>query len=199
MKQPESLQHVEYIDCNDSIGYLNDNQIDTFFMWAPKIKNINTLKVCKHRQYDIPETKRVDFFGKNLNYAIERLPKLHDLILGFSQNISPANLLDLIESGKQLEQLLVLFDHSIERSNDEHTQEIVEIVPKHRKTNPLNVIIVGNENQLRPFREVFPTDAQLKVTCVPIETALSIVNLESWRNGINNDQIELLRQGVLLL
>lgn len=136
---------------------------------------------------------------------VKRLSNLSDLTFGYPCRFSVGHLLDLIRKGRNLQRLIIIFNQNEKKKNPVHRndavkfQNIVNIVQKRPHKKLLNIIIVGNENQIKPFKIALPTEVALKITCLLAETVKSISNAEKeTKIGKSNEEIEVIRRQALL-
>lgn len=189
-----SVEHIEiglpYFDASAPWpAYRRDPLNLHIFGEMTNFKNLKTLKAYTTGGFPMESLR-----------MIKSLIHLSELTFGYPSEFNIRDLLTLIRNGTNLERMTVIFDFDGKSNDRSHSDqgkfdEMVDIVLQRKNEKPLNVAIVGDENQIRPF-DVVPADgAPLKIVCLSIVEVSFILDLPLYPNSIrmSTEDISVLR------
>lgn len=190
MDEPTILEHLEMNVCRTAFKLYN--KFYCFYNEILKFKNIQTLRMFD--LYNSDATKAID--------VVKGLTHLSELVWGYPSSFKPADLLQMIRHGKNLQQLVVILRGKTVQppAPGNEFDSMLRVVSNRTNTKPLNVIFVGTESQITPFCVQFPAEASLKIACLTFQIIKPILNWNSYDQiKMSNEQIEKLRNGGLSL
>lgn len=179
ISQPNNVEHIEI-----EAPYL---QYPLPFDEMVKFENMKTLSAFS-RDFSI---------GKAI-IMIDTLNHLSQLILGWLDIFTVTNLLNIVRSGRNLQQLTLLlldWDGANDVSQDDANKfkKMLKIVSNRPGGKSLNVVIVGNADQIKPFVIALPEKARLKINCLQWKTIESVLKVSIRSITISNEQLQGLR------
>lgn len=170
-------------------------EISYIYQEISRFKNLKAIKV-----YDR------DWSNQSIESQIEmvsRLRHLSSFILAYRADFTDENLVNLIRNGNNLKRLIIVFndsEYSDHPYNPNQFQAMNNIVSQRANGRPLEVIIVGSENQIRRFTVAHaqPPEALLKIKCLLKSKVGSTLRLQYGANSypiitMTDKQIQILR------
>lgn len=157
IREPSPVEHLE----------VDDITIDEIENWNREISNYRNLKKLYWFSNGVIMHDEVAMAAS----LIQELPLLTDLVLGYPLVLTPPVLLRLIEAGQNLDQLVIICNYKYNKRFPIKLQanrfnKMWDAVSRRPNLKRLNVIVVGNQQQIVPFIYNYPAGASIKITCL---------------------------------